>query len=217
MSDGSKPPPPAQPLAPGNFDRAWNDPPLFSYSASGQTGAPSRLNKRVAFPTQRTDQPSVGLDPTQPPKLYDAGMKPPTSSSLPAPPPPISAPAPASTQQVSERDSTPVTQETVQETFLRTIEKFVAGESREEVRRRLAGLLAEWSKLNSDIQQTLSELAEALDREDLLAAEGSFTVLTADWSSLIGPSNIMTIKKILYAARLALQPSQEPQAVTQPL
>ena len=26
------PPPPLQPLAPGNFDRAWNDPPLFSYN-----------------------------------------------------------------------------------------------------------------------------------------------------------------------------------------
>ena len=32
MSD--KAPPPAQPLAPGNYDRAWNDPPLFSYSTS---------------------------------------------------------------------------------------------------------------------------------------------------------------------------------------
>ena len=27
-----QPPPPIQPLAPGNFDRAWNDPPLFSYN-----------------------------------------------------------------------------------------------------------------------------------------------------------------------------------------
>ena len=26
------PPTPIQPLAPGNFDRAWNDPPLFSYN-----------------------------------------------------------------------------------------------------------------------------------------------------------------------------------------
>ena len=44
MSD--KAPPPAQPLAPGNFDRAWNDPPLFSYStsATAQPVTANRLN-----------------------------------------------------------------------------------------------------------------------------------------------------------------------------
>lgn len=212
------PPPPAQPLAPGNFDRAWNDPPLFSYSASsGQPLAQNRLNKRVAFPTQQRDQPSVGLDPTQPPRLYDAGMKPPTSSSVPGPPPPLAASVPATTQQYSETEATPVTQETVQNSLVRTIEKFVERESQEEVKRRLAGLLKEWGRFNTDIQQTLNNLAQALDREDLVAAEGSFTVLTADWSSVIGPGNIMIIKKILYAVRLALQSGQETQAVTQPL
>jgi hypothetical protein len=36
---------------PGNFDRAWNDPPLFSYKANGQppTTGP-KLNKRVMYP-----------------------------------------------------------------------------------------------------------------------------------------------------------------------
>ena len=47
------PPPPLQPLAPGNFDRAWNDPPLFSYnpgtaqvSNEDITMAPSQLFSR---------------------------------------------------------------------------------------------------------------------------------------------------------------------------
>ena len=43
---GPPPPgaPPAQPLAPGNYDRAWNDPPLFSYSTSA-TAQPVTANR----------------------------------------------------------------------------------------------------------------------------------------------------------------------------
>jgi hypothetical protein len=33
---------------PGNFDRAWNDPPLFSYKSTSQ--GPNKLNKRVNHP-----------------------------------------------------------------------------------------------------------------------------------------------------------------------
>ena len=33
---------------PGNFDRAWNDPPLFSYKPAAQ--GPNKLNKRVMHP-----------------------------------------------------------------------------------------------------------------------------------------------------------------------
>ena len=34
MSESQKPGVPAAPIAPGNFDRAWNDPPLFRYLTS---------------------------------------------------------------------------------------------------------------------------------------------------------------------------------------
>jgi hypothetical protein len=36
---------------PGNFDRAWNDPPLFNYKANAQPPTNgSKLNKRVNYP-----------------------------------------------------------------------------------------------------------------------------------------------------------------------
>ena len=222
-ADGGVGPPPAQPLAPGNFDKAWNDPPLFSYSAasaSGQTGAgANRLNKRVAFPSQPSAVPSGGEDPTAPPKLYDAGMKPQGSASHLPPPPPSCLPPPAvsHSQPCSESESPPVSSDSVQETFLQTIEKYVESNSQEEVKARLGGLFRDWTSLNSDIQQALRLIAESLDREDLGMAEANFTTLSADWSSVIGPSNVMVIKKILYAARQALLSAKEDEAVTKPL
>ena len=65
-----------QPLAPGNFDKAWNDPPLFSYSVSStpQAGGSRLLTKRVGFPSSHPPPP--GQDPTAPPKLHDTGAKP---------------------------------------------------------------------------------------------------------------------------------------------
>ena len=215
---GPPPGPPAQPLAPGNFDRAWNDPPLFSYSAaSGQTVTTNRLNKRVAFPSQPSAVPSGGEDPTAPPKLYDAGMKPQGSASHLPPPPPSCLPPPAVSQPCSESESPPVSSDSVQQTFLQTIEKYVERDSQEEVKARLGGLFRDWTSLNSDIQQALRLIAESLDREDLVVAEANFTTLTADWSSVIGPSNVMVIKKILYAARQALLSAKEDEAVTKPL
>jgi len=77
--------PPSVPLAPGNYDRAWNDPPLFSYSQSS-SGAPNStrtaLNKRVGFPS---GGPSSLPASSGPPRLHDAGAKPP-SCMLPGPP-----------------------------------------------------------------------------------------------------------------------------------
>jgi len=82
MSDRA---PPSVPLAPGNYDRAWNDPPLFSYSQSSaaptSTGRTS-LNKRVGFPS---GGPSSLPASSGPPRLHDAGAKPP-SCMLPGPP-----------------------------------------------------------------------------------------------------------------------------------
>ena len=45
---------------PGNFDRAWNDPPLFNYKTNGQppTAGP-KLNKRVTYPATAGKQNTV--------------------------------------------------------------------------------------------------------------------------------------------------------------
>jgi len=213
---------PAQPLAPGNFDKAWNDPPLFSYSAgSGQQATAGRLNKRVAFPSQPSSVLRPGLDPTAPPKLYDAGMKPPSSGCVGPPPPPAGAvasppppPAGAAGSAQQSEDSA-----SVQHTLLETCGKYLDTDIQQDVKARLEGLFRDWSSggLNPDIQQTLRDLAGCLAREDTEGAEASFTKLTADWSSVIGPSNIMAIKKILYAAKLALRTDEQDGALTKPL
>lgn len=220
---GGAGPPPAQPLAPGNFDKAWNDPPLFSYSAaSGQSGpGTNRLNKRVAFPTQQAAFPRCGLDPTAPPKLYDAGMKPPSSSQGLPPPPP--AMGPPSVQEadggLTEETDTTIEAVAVQGTFHCVIEKYLETDIQTDIKSRLAGLFTEWSagRLNPAIQLALRDLASCLEREDVAGSEVSFTVLTADWSSLIGPSNVLNIKKIIYAVKLALSTDRAEEAVTKPL
>ena len=48
------------------------------------------------------------------------------------------------------------------------------------------------------------------------ASQASFTVLSADWSSVLG-SNIIAIKKIIYAVKLALATDRAEEAVTKPL
>eukprot|EP00088_Acartia_fossae_P069273 TRINITY_DN8996_c0_g1_i1.p1 TRINITY_DN8996_c0_g1~~TRINITY_DN8996_c0_g1_i1.p1 ORF type:complete len:293 (-),score=57.84 TRINITY_DN8996_c0_g1_i1:374-1252(-) len=131
---GSLPPPPLGPppsgpaaiIAPGNYDKAWNDPPLFSYTESTVQHTGNRLNKRVGFPSAQlsnppkpgtvgTSLPDAGAKPAAsniappPPRLHDAGCRPlpdamvapppaalGTSASLPPPPPPAMAAAQSS-------------------------------------------------------------------------------------------------------------------------
>ena len=87
------------------------------------------------------------------------------------------------------------------------------------MKRRLAVLFTDWTagRLNSGIQVVLRDLAGYLERGEVTGAEASFTVLSADWSSLIGPSNVLTVKKIIYAAKHALTKEQAEEAVTRPL
>jgi len=108
---------------------------------------------------------------------------------------------------------------TVQQSFHQVIEKYLQADSQTDIKRRLDGLFTDWTagRLNSDIQLALRDLAGCLEREDVAGSEASFTVLTADWSSLIGPSNILNIKKIIYAVKLALNTDTEEEAVTKPL
>lgn len=61
---------------PGNFDRAWNDPPLFDYNTAAP--APSqgtKLNKRIGFPSS-TPPPPQNRNDSSSSTLSDAGAKP---------------------------------------------------------------------------------------------------------------------------------------------
>jgi len=192
-------PPPAQPLAPGNFDRAWNDPPLFSYSTSStaQPITANRLNKRIAFPTNQSQAPAqgTGQDPTAPPKLYDAGMKPPPGSILP-PPPSFMTPASTSSTSSSSQD---IDVDSIEKQFEQLVIENMNEATRGDFTKRLGVLFSAWRKgtYNTNIQSDLRDIAQSLTEKNVNVAEEKFTVLTADWSSVIGPSNILVIKKLI--------------------
>lgn len=70
--DNNNPPP-----RPGNYDRSWNDPPLFSYASGSQNPTDvnkqgtSRLNKRVEFPSMSK---SSNMMPDVPPPTNNEGV-----------------------------------------------------------------------------------------------------------------------------------------------
>jgi len=219
MSD--KAPPPAQPLAPGNYDRAWNDPPLFSYStsAAAQPVTANRLNKRVAFPTSKATAPAPGLDPTAPPALYDAGMRPPPGA-LPPPPPPALMTAADQEAEPSTHVKSELDVEAVENAFNELVEKYFSDKNRDEMKRRFASLFVSWKQggYNSNVQQLLMDIGQSLLKADIGLAEAKFTVLGADWSSLVGPNNILIIKKLITAAREEIDDgNRDSSAVTKPL
>jgi len=224
MSD-NQPPPPAQPLAPGNFDRAWNDPPLFSYSTSStaQPITANRLNKRVAFPTNQSQAPAPGSgqDPTAPPKLYDAGMKPPSGSILPPPPPTILCPT--SSDPVSDKNSDSVADmniDIIEKQFEDLVNRFIVKNQREDVQKRLNSLFTSWRQgsYNVNVRQLLFDVGHSLTEDDVTSAEAKLTILSADWSSLIGPANILIVKKLVNCAKEHFKKQDDSKnAVTKPL
>lgn len=186
------PPPPLQPLAPGNFDRAWNDPPLFSYNpGTAQPGAGNRLTRRVGFPSSTTAAPlPSGTDPTAPPSLHDAGAKPPPSM-LP-PPPPLMNPSPSasaaptyshSTDTVTPESIVPLLDANALEDKLSILTQthFDSVKSKE-IGKRLDGLVAAYKAqtLGVRIPVLLTKLLISLENNDVKAADSSFTTLSAD-------------------------------------
>jgi len=184
------PPPPIQPLAPGNFERAWNDPPLFSYNpGTVQPGTGSRLTRRIGFPASSTAPPlPTGTDPTAPPSLHDAGAKPPPSL-LPPPPslmvvtPSSTAPAPPSSLSSNAATSDPsLNADDLEETLTRLTENHFDPEKAKEVGKRLDGLVAAHraDTLGTRIPVLLHKLLASLENGDSTGAESSFTTLSAD-------------------------------------
>merc|ERR1711874_928997 len=128
-------------------------------------------------------------------------MKPPSSSQALPPPPPAMAASPpqqcdggpTGLNGLTEETVTVIDPLTVQRTFHLVIEKYLETDGQADMKSRLAGLFTDWTagSLNRDIQLVLRDLASCLELEDVAGSEASFTVLTADWSSVIGPSNII--------------------------
>ena len=218
---GPPPPGPAQPLAPGNHDKAWNDPPLFSYSVSSgpQPGGASRLStKRVGFPSSQPPPP--GQDPTAPPTLHDAGAKPPPSN-LP-PPPPLSGtllpPSGDATANAATEISTISLEETVN-MFEELTKSNLDTRKCEDINKRLAVMFMAWKegKINPRIQSLVDEIGCKLSSKDVAGAEATFVVLSADYGGEIGAQWVLAVRHLLTAVKQNSGHSGAEEGVTKPL
>jgi len=197
--------PPAQPLAPGNYDKAWNDPPLFSYSASSAppTGGGRLLTKRVGFPSSHPPPP--GLDPTAPPMLHDAGAKPPPSS-LPPPPPTAhlsTLSSPNSTAGCAPDAPTNISVEETVATYEELMKTYLPPEKYQSINTKLSVMFNAWKEggLNSRLQVLVAEVGSKLSSKDLGGAEASYVVLSADYGGEIGAQWVLAIRHIITAVR----------------
>ncbi|KAI9557480.1 steroid receptor R activator 1-like protein [Daphnia sinensis] len=192
---------------PGNHDRAWNDPPIFSYqqgALSGDTkpeenvtGSSRRtpLNKRIAFPltggilkpTTTVTPPHIGLPP-------------------PCLPLPISASAnlaEASNDQSSKsaletRELLELSLQKISNILHDSLMTYVETEKQEDFNKRLQNLYTSWrdGKLNADIRQRLTIISDSLEVKDFVKAENVRVALAVDYTADCA-SWIMVIKNII--------------------
>lgn len=224
MSDRA---PPSVPLAPGNYDRAWNDPPLFSYSQSA-SGAPTNstgrtaLNKRVGFPS---GGPSSLPASSGPPRLHDAGAKPP-SSMLPGPPQGGMPPPPVAhidtTKNTIEDPVTVIkTCDEVEVTLSKIARENFPTKKCDDLLVRLSVLFSAWRSdtLKPRVKILISEISSLLDEdvERLCDADQKLVTLSADHGSEANNTTwILAVRHILLKLREGQQKG-EIAAVTAPL
>ena len=140
------------------------------------------------------------------------------------PPPGVLAPPPATSQPASppaqsELTSSEVDVEEVENTFSELVDNYFSDKNRDEMKRRFSVLFVSWRQggYNLSVQQLLAEVGGSLMKGDIGGAEARFTVLGADWSSIVGPNNILIIKKLITAAREKSEKNEDSCAVTKPL
>ena len=190
---------------PGNWDRAWNDPPLFSYTSTAAKGkdAPSaKLNKRVGM-TFGSGQPpkdpnATKLDQAQhAPALHDAGAKatggampppPPPSASTIAPPPPTSDKEPASVPEQKEEEA-PIDPDEVVNLLKEVVDSSTLDDrKKQDISKRISMMEKKWKdgQLNDKVHAGVHKIATALKEGDAATAEKAQLSLIVDWPSLCG-------------------------------
>ncbi|XP_059094553.1 steroid receptor RNA activator 1-like [Tigriopus californicus] len=214
---------------PGNWDKAWNDPPLFSYQAtSAKASEPTgvKLNKRVGFPgtlAPATPNSSVatpvplasGLGSALPPpplKLHDAGAK--SEGGLYVPPPPVGGPClplrpPASDNAGKSQATSGPTPEVVYDcdSVVALLNQSLARSSlatkkAQDIQKRIDTMADKWKAgaLNPPVQTGMGRIADLLEAEDAASAEKIQLSLMVDWPAVCG-SWLVGIKHLIISCK----------------
>ncbi|CAG0891079.1 unnamed protein product [Darwinula stevensoni] len=185
----------AAPLRPGNHERAWNDPPVFSHETSAalqsrpRTSIHHRLQqqKYIPYPDSAQAKSSEPKDPTEPIN-YDKCPGPP-------PPPvggliPLVQKSPACETPESPPDNVDFKSEERRDFVIRKLRECardcydtMSEDTKDDVRRRIEALFDMWKeeKLEDQLMQGLYSLAKAIDEKAYEKADKMQQNLTADF------------------------------------
>lgn len=201
---------------PGSHDRAWNDPPLFSYSSGA--GTSGKLNKRVGFPSSQLPPPSPtsgAVPPTLP-----LSVKPPPSSDL-APPPQaaVSGSLAASgagghVDQGDYEDPQPIV------VRLGSVIDSISGDlgqrKADDLKKRISVMETKWGSLNPEMRRGIHAVSEHLTNQEFAKAEKIQKTLMVDWPSLcgtwmVGVKHVIQEAKKVQSAAGCEDPDQKPE------
>ncbi|KAK3878095.1 hypothetical protein Pcinc_017235 [Petrolisthes cinctipes] len=190
------------PIAPGNHDRAWNDPPKFAFNASsggGQSGPAGRrrlLNKRVPVP--------IGPVPPAATSAMRPSDTPPSKSSLPPGPPPTSTTGSflshpkkpdINSSNTDNIEDSKTSQEMLQEVELimngcvKTLSEKLKENVQEEISRRMAVMKGMWQeeKFSPVVMTKILTMVRALGQGEHDLAWALHQGLIVDYTSLCSP------------------------------
>jgi len=220
-------------LAPGNFDKAWNDPPLFSYTGNAAAkSSRTNLNKRIAFPGMgggAAPLPPPGMDPTATPPLYDLGCKPPAGSLPPPPPqcvpgtlppPPQCGPVRPTYGQAVAKEEKTLSVDEVQAMFTTLVESIFDEKKSVDLLGRLSMMFKRWREgdLNPRVGPLLTQIGSSLEAGRIRDAETCFETLSADHGGAGGNSQwILAVRHLLTMAKEQRLEAEDTDAVTTPL
>jgi len=180
----------AVPIAPGNYDRAWNDPPLFSYNeGSGQAKQPHKLNRRAAYPMTSSgpsppnNQNIPPLASGMPPNTDQMGAKSPPLGGMPLPPPASATSPPQDFTAQPLNDDTSLSLDQIYAKLQALIDENSSDKSADLTKRldMMKKSVSVESQVTKTILSILSQYVQLIERKDLVTAERKLTSLGADY------------------------------------